>query len=383
MTFRDIPPANQCFPEDLDAIADLVVNDPEASWGLAGSRDHIEALCRRYQTMVLRIASLEGEIAHVNNARQAEVLDAGAARDRADAAEARVEVYEAIARCALNFVARPDQIDLATPVSAVDARIARDLLREREAHARTRAALERALRRLEEIQQTHALDEQLRSTCRAVTGREYEVVQQDLCAELAAHPDPGPLHHASDQRPSDEPPTSPNPANREDEPCPEGECEHAYDDWPVGSVTRRDREFDQCSNCGWTEVEVTARDQRDDVEAACLDWGHMITDRIDAMLKLASSDEHWDRLVTIADEAFGIGPVEPLDATLARIERGIVEQRQRLANLEAQRAADLREAFLAGCEHCDGWVDENSRLAGELEPDERFAAEYARSKAGG
>lgn len=198
MTLRDIPPANQCFPEDLDAIADLVVSDPEASWGLAGSRDHIEALCRRYQTMVLRIASLEGEIASVNNARQAEVLDAGAARDRADAAEARIEVNKAIALCALDFAASPGKADHPGIVSAVDARLARNLLREREAHARTRAALEQALRRLEEIQQTHALDEQLRSTCLAVTGRDYEVVQQDLDAELAAHP--GPLHHASDQR---------------------------------------------------------------------------------------------------------------------------------------------------------------------------------------
>lgn len=45
-----------------------------------------------------------------------------------------------------------------------------------------------------------------------------------------------------------------------------------------------------------------------------------------------------DRAVTIADEAFGAGPVEPLDATLSRIERGIHDQ-----------AKELREM----CEHCD------------------------------
>ena len=46
--------------------------------------------------------------------------------------------------------------------------------------------------------------------------------------------------------------------NREDEPCPLGECRHVYDDWPRGSVTRRDREYDQCEFCGWTEAEVEA-----------------------------------------------------------------------------------------------------------------------------
>lgn len=41
-----------------------------------------------------------------------------------------------------------------------------------------------------------------------------------------------------------------------------------------------------------------------------------------------------DRAVTIADEAFGIGPVEPPDDTLTRIERGISEQHQRIQMLE-------------------------------------------------
>lgn len=128
---------------------------------------------------------------------------------------------------------------------------------------------------------------------------------------------------------------------------------------------------------------------RDDVDAACLDWGHTITDRIDAMLKLAPSDEHWDRLVTIADEAFGLGPVEPLDATLARIERGIFEQHQRIANLEVQREADLREAWMAGhratVAHSgvtDGGCGPSLMTPSESDAEE-WAAEYARSKAGG
>lgn len=49
---------------------------------------------------------------------------------------------------------------------------------------------------------------------------------------------------------------------REDEPCPEGECRHSFDDWPADTVTRRDREIDQCDRCGWTEVEVEQRSQR-------------------------------------------------------------------------------------------------------------------------
>lgn len=49
-------------------------------------------------------------------------------------------------------------------------------------------------------------------------------------------------------------------ANREDEPCPDGECKHVHDNWPAGSVTERDRSYDQCPACGWTETEVAARD---------------------------------------------------------------------------------------------------------------------------
>ncbi len=56
--------------------------------------------------------------------------------------------------------------------------------------------------------------------------------------------------------------------NREDEPCPLGECRHVYDDWPRGSVTRRDREYDQCEFCGWTEAEVEAIKTRPPSKAA-------------------------------------------------------------------------------------------------------------------
>lgn len=47
--------------------------------------------------------------------------------------------------------------------------------------------------------------------------------------------------------------------NREDEPCADGECKHTYDEWPTNSVTKRDREIDQCPNFGWTEAERAAR----------------------------------------------------------------------------------------------------------------------------
>lgn len=43
-----------------------------------------------------------------------------------------------------------------------------------------------------------------------------------------------------------------------------------------------------------------------------------------------------ERAVTIADEAFGLGPVEPIDATLSRIEAGIFAARQRETALETE-----------------------------------------------
>jgi len=41
-----------------------------------------------------------------------------------------------------------------------------------------------------------------------------------------------------------------------------------------------------------------------------------------------------ERAVTIADEAFGTGPVEPVDSTLGRLERGIFDQRKLIVELE-------------------------------------------------
>lgn len=48
----------------------------------------------------------------------------------------------------------------------------------------------------------------------------------------------------------------------------------------------------------------------------------------------------------------------------------------------AQREADLREAFIAGIEHGEGWLTDEAR-EGACGPDEVAAAEYARGKAGG
>lgn len=153
MTPRNFPPADQCSPEDLDAIADLVVRDPSASYDLAGSREHIEALCRRYQALVQdlesarkAIADREDEIARVNNERQAEVNEAAAQRERADEAERRLEAY----------------------------------------------------------QQTAAANDRIRSAFAsavpAICGVTMEELDAQLDEELAAHPDVGPLHHARDQR---------------------------------------------------------------------------------------------------------------------------------------------------------------------------------------
>jgi hypothetical protein len=47
--------------------------------------------------------------------------------------------------------------------------------------------------------------------------------------------------------------------NREAEPCPDGECTHAFDDWPADSVTRTDEQIDQCPTCGWTIYDKHSR----------------------------------------------------------------------------------------------------------------------------
>lgn len=49
---------------------------------------------------------------------------------------------------------------------------------------------------------------------------------------------------------------------REDEPCPDDECKHVFDSWPANSVTKRDRDYDQCSNCGWIAAAINARKEK-------------------------------------------------------------------------------------------------------------------------
>lgn len=253
----DFPPADQCAPDDLDAIADLVVHDPRASYDLSGSREHIEALCRRYQRLAqhlveateecddlkarchaneeartrlgdltaecladLRRARRDLEMARTEiralastldaerNERQAEVLQAEQDRERADAGEAAAEVFEATARAALAILARrtfANPVPLAELVHAVDGRLGRALVRERQIGAAVSRELEVAMRRLEEHQQTTAANDRIRSAfasavpaiCDGVTVEELDV---QLDAELAAHPDVGPLYHARDQR---------------------------------------------------------------------------------------------------------------------------------------------------------------------------------------
>lgn len=66
-------------------------------------------------------------------------------------------------------------------------------------------------------------------------------------------------------------------------------------------------------------------------------------DRVEIELraKLAQLQAGADRAVTIADEAFGLGAVEPLEDTLTRIERGIFEQHAELSRLRPVVAAAL------------------------------------------
>lgn len=67
-----------------------------------------------------------------------------------------------------------------------------------------------------------------------------------------------------------------------------------------------------------------------------------------------------DRIVTIAAEAFGLGPIEPIDATMSRIERGIFEQHKRISELE-------RELEALRCHDLDSFED------GSLSPERRAA----------
>lgn len=51
--------------------------------------------------------------------------------------------------------------------------------------------------------------------------------------------------------------------------------------------------------------------------------------------RIRELDAAADRAVMISDEAFGLGPVVPIEETLGRIERGIFGQGQRIRELEA------------------------------------------------
>lgn len=260
---RHYPPASEMSADDLLELCAEIDRDPAQSYDLAGSREHIEAVCRlvmdlahdlsvrseernalrrMYETeqkvresaerdnralqqqaaaltnerdvlaVELRaarqaIADREDEIARVNNLRQGEVDDATAQRQRADNAEAAAEVFEMTARAALAVVTRPGTVTLAEVVKAVDGRLARALAREQAISAALGAKFEETLRRLEEMQETAAHNDRLHSAfsgaCEAVTGYSVSEVNLQLDAELAAHPEPGPLHHARDQREPD------------------------------------------------------------------------------------------------------------------------------------------------------------------------------------
>jgi hypothetical protein len=225
MTLRNFPPADQCAPEDLDAIADLVVSDPSASWDLAGSREHIEALCRRYQALAQdlsvsartieehaaehaamasdsralqeQIAAMANDLDQARNGWQADILLRDAAEGRREDAETCAMMWQAITDRALQDAKRVPAEQL-----VVDANLdtARELVRERRAHERTRGELAKALGRLEEIQQSERLRGAFADACLGVTGQSIEQVNIQLDAEIAAHPDAGPLHHARDQR---------------------------------------------------------------------------------------------------------------------------------------------------------------------------------------
>lgn len=137
---------------------------------------------------------------------------------------------------------------------------------------------------------------------------------------------------------------------------------------------------------------------RDDIEDACLDWGHTITDRIDAMLKLAPATEERTLTEERVREVVRTAIEDLTDRDGVGVHRARVADRvaEKLAGAvvdPAQREADLRDAFCAGfafaedkadiSEH-DGWHRTNPRIewptAGQRE---QAAAEYARCKAGG
>lgn len=181
MTLRNFPPADQCDPEDLYAIADLVVRDPRASWDLAGSREHIEALCRRYQALVQ-----ERDAARWADEVRGKACEAAIAQRDAARAEVR----------ALATTLDAERNERQAEVLELEA--------ARERNAELSQRLERTALLLDEQRETREANDRIQSafsaTCEAVTGKTIEQVNILLDEELAANPDVGPLHHARDQR---------------------------------------------------------------------------------------------------------------------------------------------------------------------------------------
>ena len=282
---KSYPPASEMTSEDLLELCADVGRNPALSYDLAGSREHIEALCKLALGLVQdlsverecsapllpTIAALErslvemteerddlkvrcqhhteartrlgdlaseclddvtaarGEVAaaernnralqqqvaamtnerdrlaadldQARNAWQADILLRDAAEGRREDAETTAMLWQTIADRALQDAKRVPAEQL-----VVDAglELSRALVVEQRQHAKTRAELAKALRRLEESQQTVAHNDALHSAfsgaCEAVTGYSVAEVNLQLDAELAAHPEPGPLHHARDQR---------------------------------------------------------------------------------------------------------------------------------------------------------------------------------------
>jgi hypothetical protein len=220
-------------PDDLIELCAEVGHDPALSYELAGSREHMEAVCRLAVDLAQQ-ASAEGrlhatsisdldaidrtnraliverdrlitELDQARNAWQGDVLLRDAAEGKAEDAATCAMMWQAIADRALRDAKRVPAEQL-----VVDAGLdlSRELVRERARHAKTQAELAKALRRLEEQQRTRALNDEIRGAfARAVPaicdGVTVEDLNHRLDEELAAHPDPGPLHHARDQREQD------------------------------------------------------------------------------------------------------------------------------------------------------------------------------------
>jgi hypothetical protein len=244
---KSYPPASEMSADDLLELAADVGRDPALSYDLAGSRGHIEAVCRLAvskaqdldfcahlnakaadardaaergnRALQLQIAALtnerdrlavnfraarqaiaerEDEIGRVNNERQAEVNEAADQRERADTAESIAEVFEATARAALAILARGRDaatVGLAELARAVDGRLSRALVRERQITARLTKQMEDTALLLDQQREDREANDRIHSAfasavpviCDGVT---VEDLNHRLDAELAANPDP-------------------------------------------------------------------------------------------------------------------------------------------------------------------------------------------------